>query len=383
MGQSCGNVKRMGVRWLRKLLLISTLLLPILCGAALGDGVGTLPDTLSMVEGYLKSVEDVQCTYITAYRTMINPEANSRQRSISFAWDRQGREMVVERTVADGRVKSEKSYSWDGELQKTATVDVGTDERVGVISPKRRDSIMASAENPVAACVEFLGVDTMSKLRQSKAELQAIERTGDNEFFVVKFWMVAPGSEERGDYYVVTFSRNQGFAPVKRIAIYGNKPWTEATIQLAEIRDGIWLPTQMKVRSYLTGEGKGDFKEGGITEALVDEKSYKINERLGNNIFNVQFQQGTRIIDEFAQLDYTLGEELTATGETSKKMLDSLVEQGKTIAVPEHGNERTREVEGVAAQRSWRLAIVVVALVLLIALVLLLLRRKKKLSEQA
>ena len=305
-------------------------------------------DVLRMVEAYVRSVQAVRYSFEKNVETIVNPEGHRKERHVDWAWDHNGREMHLLRTPPEvDAFGSVYGHSWDGERLVSLTVDDGGRTRQGVIEATPPNSI-GYGGNPVDSCVRFLGNDTVSKLATHESRLLRVEESEDGDrHHVIEFELKAPTAQTRGVWTTLWFSETCGFAPVRRDLRLGDQTLTEQTLDMREIREGIWLPVSSRARSWVpTGHPNpptDDYREGTITQVVVDAESYLVNEEVGDEDFELAFPVGTAVHDKIVGARYVYGDVPTVDvgglagadlGESVASLetrLDGLVAQAETI----------------------------------------------------
>jgi hypothetical protein len=277
--------------------------------AAPSEDALQLQGVLHKVEGYLRSIQYVECRYAEVSHSL--PDGLTLERQCEIRADISGREYC---SYHDKGATGGSCYAWNGEIKKTYSC--GADGRQeGHIDAKPPGGL--NFNDPIQGPLDFITNNggTLKHLYTTPSNLVSVEKTADDTVYAVKFQMFAPTADvPAGCYGTVWFSRKHSFAPVRHTHELNGKLLGETSYELKEIVPGIWLPVRTTGKGYIDVQ---KFAPGKLVEASpvpaststteVEPGSYKVNIRDTKGKFDLTFPAGVRVADMVTGKTYVTG----------------------------------------------------------------------------
>ncbi|MGM0490848.1 MAG: hypothetical protein ACQESR_29335 [Planctomycetota bacterium] len=167
------------------------------------------------------------------------------------------------------------------------------------------------------------------------------------------------GGDDLPDFsWKVWFDPDRGLLPVRceRYRYSKRLLFNTSVIERAqEVDDGVWIPTKVIFTEFNCFKEFGHFQEPiSVTTTTVELSQSRFNSPVSNDLFDLAFPSGMRVIDEVRELTFITG------GNGTEKNLDKLVADAKVVHSMQDNSGRGPSAGARSRQRTGLLIVNIV-----------------------
>lgn len=217
-------------------------------------------------------------------------------------WQQGQSPFLSEKKVFTYNGETEQRLSWS----KPGTEMPGpTDIHTGEIRPDKSQDFILTAEG------QFAGIGWFPPLFMQKRLSELLREANGNTSLIIKqnkngVWQIDATLSYRGKKPKVRFDYNPHRGGAITDATFfmddGIKPWQRCKFELQEIKSDLAVP---KILDILMLPEEINKEKKGVRITYTD---LKVNEKIENSVFNIEFPPGTRVVDYQSRKSYVTGD---------------------------------------------------------------------------